>query len=161
MSTVVERIDTFFRYQIKNPKEPSFIKVGNPDDSDNSDDKPYVWHRPGFFTSWRPSNTVVVLCFDLPKPDLPKPGLTPPPPSLKEMLSNRLLESASSLRLDDPFAFHAVLIENLTTKFDESVWSWRDKIRVIEKVRIIMQKQTALNVPRVVTRKQRSRNQAF
>jgi hypothetical protein len=79
-----------------------------------------MWHKPGFFTSWRPSSTAVVLCFDL-------------PPSLKDPLLAALINSAAKL-LDEPFAFHAILTEKLAAMYDSALWSWRDLVRDLEKV---------------------------
>lgn len=81
----------------------------------------YLWHRLGFFTSWMYSNTLVVLCFDL-------------PPALKGWLSNYLQDPATRFRVEDPFEFHAVLTEKVTEMYDIAVWSWRNLIRDLEKV---------------------------
>jgi hypothetical protein len=81
----------------------------------------YEWHKLRFFTSWRPSNNSVILCFDL-------------PPSLRQSLSTSLKDPVYQLRLEDPFAFHSLLIEEVIVLYDDAVWSWRDLIRDLEKV---------------------------
>lgn len=131
-SAEIERIDSFFRFLIKQPADLPNRAVFGVQNIGAS----YMWHRLGFFTSWTPSNTLVVLCFDLPL-------------ILKDSLST-LLNSANRLGSDDPFSFHAILIEELTVMYDRAVWSWRDLVRDLEKLWIIMRKQTVLNVPRIV-----------
>jgi hypothetical protein len=112
-----KRIGSFFRFLIKEPIK----NLDNPINDERKADNLYTWHRLGFFTSWKPSNTSIVLCFDL-------------PPSLKHSLSTFLMNPATRLHLDDPFAFHAVLTEEITAMYDKALWSWRDLVRDLEKV---------------------------
>ncbi len=84
-------------------------------------DVSYKWHKLSFFISWLASNATIVLCFDV-------------PPSLKAALLNSLSKSGNPLQIDDPFALHAVLVEDVIAFFDTVLWSWRDLIRDLELV---------------------------
>jgi len=111
----VERIGSQFRFLVKQPEEKH---RAFPNDLPKID-APYLWHRLGFSTYWKPSNSVV-LCFDLPL-------------SLKDSLIASIPASAGRFHLDDPFSFHSVLIEGVVERFNVALWSWRNLIRDMEK----------------------------
>ena len=116
-----EREDTFFRFLIKEAREETWANPpinGLPEVSLG-----YEWHRLGVFTTWLPANVAVILCFDFPS-------------SVKDALSSSILKSTISLRLDDPFAVHVVLIEKLVALYDKALWSCRNLVRDMEKVRV-------------------------
>jgi hypothetical protein len=130
ISPEVDRAGSIFRFLVKEPNNDPTPLINT---ARNIDIR-YKWNRLGFFTSWAPSNTVLVLCFDLPL-------------VLKDSLQTCLLNSESRLQIDDPFWFHALLIEELAVMYDKALWSWRHLIRDIEKVWITVEKQTALTYP--------------
>lgn len=106
---------SFFRFLIKEPsaeQEPT------------ADKKPsYHWHKAGFFTSWQSSNASVILCFD-------------PPHSLQESLSRSVTSSGATLRAEDPFAVHPIIVEEIAALFNRAVWGWRDLVRGLERNRV-------------------------
>ena len=114
---VVDHTGTMFRFLIKEPRDRSMDPIK--DVSENT--ITYVWHTLGFFTSWMPLNGSVVFCFDL-------------PPSLKDSLFVSFRDSTTPIRMDDPFAVHVVLLEEVISLFDHVLWSTRDLVRGIEKV---------------------------
>jgi hypothetical protein len=109
--TVTEKLGSCFCFLVKDP-----VKLGLQPSLINDIKTSYVWHKLGFYTIWTPIKGLVVLCFGLPL-------------SVKKSLLD-----FDHLYLDDPFSFHAILIDKVTTLYDTSLWSWRDLVRGIEKV---------------------------
>jgi len=90
---VIETSNTFFRLLIKEPMNsrtvwPKAVQKINAS---------YTWHRLGFFTSWWPNNSLVVLCFDL-------------PPAIITSISNFLLNPQNDLPVLEPFSVHTILL---------------------------------------------------
>lgn len=86
----------------------------------------YQWHELGFFTQWRPSTGMVVLCFDLPS-------------SLQDTIRKALLESSTPIPLSHPFALHAILLEHIVNLYNRALWEWRDYVRKLEKHRATLE----------------------
>jgi hypothetical protein len=82
---------------------------------------PYDWHKPGFFTSWTPQGKTVILCFNAPT-------------ILKEAIIRSAMATDLELEMHMPFKLHNILVEEIVTLFDKSVWAWRDLVRDLEKV---------------------------
>jgi hypothetical protein len=76
-----------------------------------------------FFTRWKP-DSCVTLCIDTPA-DMPF--------ELKAAMANDM--RLKSLAESDPFAMYVPLMDHLIKLYDESVWSMRNMVRPIEKVR--------------------------
>ena len=51
-------------------------------------------------------------------------------PQFQEYLSGNMHSNTSS----DPYAIHAVLLQLVTTLYDESIWAFRDLLRGLEVV---------------------------
>jgi hypothetical protein len=115
-TTNVKIIGTQFRFLVKQPNEKQLVFPNNIPKVD----VPYLWHRLGFSTYWKPLNHVV-LCFDLPL-------------SLIDSLKASIPASTARLHLDDPFSFHSLLMEGVIELFNAALWSWRNLIRNMEKV---------------------------
>lgn len=106
MVVATKDIGSSFCFKVKEPvKLPCSVRVS------------YVWHTMAFYTIWTPSKQLVVLCFGLPA-------------TMKCQLSH-----LGQLTLDNPVSFHAILSQKVATLYDASLWSWRDIVRDIEKVR--------------------------
>jgi hypothetical protein len=101
---------TYFRFLIKD-----IVKTSQP--LPEYQVTSYHWHRMGFYTIWTSDKTLVVLCFGIPD-------------DLESSLSN-LIE----LHRDDPFSFHTKIIEGIVKLFDSTLWTWRNFVRDLEKVR--------------------------
>src|SRR4051812_39593150 len=107
-------IGSQLRLQIKQPAE-----IIPPASRAYSIDANYVWHHLRVSIQWTPFKNVIVLCFGL-------------PPSLKNSFSN-----LAELRLDDPFSFYTILVEDVLKLYDKALWSWRDRVRDLEQVCIL------------------------
>jgi len=116
---VLETLNTFFRFLIKEPMNSETVWSKTVQKINTS----YIWHRLGFFTSWRPTNFLIVLCFDL-------------PPSIMSSISTFLLSPQNDLQLLEPFSVHTVLLEHVIKLYDIALWSFRDIIRDLEKHRL-------------------------
>ena len=104
-------IDSYFRFLIKEPtNQAPFLTHAN------NVKTFYTWHKLGFYTTWTPLKSLTVLCFGL-------------APHLKHLLSN-----LEQVQLEDPFSFHAIVVEKIIGLYDSSLWSWRDLIRQLEEV---------------------------
>ena len=80
----------------------------------------YSWAEMSFYTKWTPHFTLN-LCFDVP------------------MAFQIRLRQALDLReqpfgVDDLYASHVTILDQILMMFDESVWALRDGVRQIEKV---------------------------
>jgi hypothetical protein len=84
-------------------------------------DTSYVWQEMGFFTSWSPSKTLILLCFNI-------------YPSLKTSLSDFMLNPTNDVRVADPFTLHIVLVETIVELYDSALWAFRDIVRALEQV---------------------------
>lgn len=91
-------------------------------DNQSLDHHEYEWYEMGFFTTWIPTGSQLVLCFNIPR-------------ILHARLQTIFL-SPSSPKLPDIYSLHAVIIDEIIKLFDKSVWSLRDVIRKIEVVRL-------------------------
>lgn len=116
--SLIEKTDTFFRFLIKEPNDIHTSWSGCTPKINTS----YIWHRLGFFTSWTPPNTLVVLCFDLPE-------------VFKSSLTASILDPANEVGAVCPFRFHTILFEKTLDFYNSAVWSFRDAVRGIERVR--------------------------
>lgn len=107
---LIELSGTWFRFLIKQTKRE------NP-----STDPSYVWDKIGFFTNWLSADQQVILCFDLPS-------------TLQSRLQSTLPSNSENFSLNDPYSLHATIVEEVSATFNNSVWSLRDLVRMVEKV---------------------------
>ena len=74
-----------------------------------------------FLSLWTPQHTRI-LCIATPR-------------EFKEQLQHTLANLSSDMDSVDPYSLHIPLVEVLLTLYDQSVWSIRDLVRDVEKVR--------------------------
>ena len=108
-----------FRFLIKEPSHQQNTTV----DRQEGNKASYKWHKAAFFTAWQCKNTSIILCFDLPR-------------FLQESILQSVIGSGTKLRAEDPFAIHAIIVEQIAVLFDRAVWAWRDLVRGLEKNRV-------------------------
>lgn len=111
---------TWFRFLIK------MIQKVDEDPHDQgpeyaTKEKGYRWFETTVFTRWDRSGASQVLCVDA-------------PPDCSAGLLKALKTQTSGLDFRDPFAMHAILIDQIVTYSDISVWRIRDPVRTLEKV---------------------------
>ena len=105
-------------------------------DSKGLDHHEYEWYEMGFFTTWMSTGSQVVLCFNVPQ--------------ILHIRLRTIFLSPSTPKLPDIYSLHAVIIDEIITLFDKSVWTLRDIIRKIELVEpgsYLVEKDTATNRP--------------
>lgn len=73
-----------------------------------------------FFGRWEPGHCMV-LCVDTPD-------------CFREQMKHTMESERGALDLNDPFALHIPLMDQIITLYNQSVWSIRDLIRRMEKV---------------------------
>lgn len=81
----------------------------------------YKWHEMTFLSLWTPQHTQI-LCIATPR-------------EFNEQLLHTLVYLSSDMDPADPYSLHVPLVEVLLTLYDQSVWSIRDLVREVEKVR--------------------------
>lgn len=84
--------------------------------------KDYKWYEMTFVSRWEALGSGRILCIDTPE-DFPS------------MLSTILGDT--TVDLNDPFAMHIPLLQEIVRLNDKSVWAIRDPIREVEKVRVV------------------------
>jgi hypothetical protein len=114
-----DEIGTFFRFLIKEAKQRTPTNAHHVRKVEFA----YDWYKLSFFTDWHTSGKVITLCFGL--PDM-----------VKDSIVKAVRTNGMKIPLVDPFALHAVLIEEVVALFDQALWHWRDLVRRIEKVRV-------------------------
>ncbi|KAK3987792.1 hypothetical protein QBC44DRAFT_116468 [Cladorrhinum sp. PSN332] len=117
---------TWFRILIKMIRKESDDPHDDGPEYAMNPDKDYQWYETTVFTRWdraSPVNRCQVLVVDAPS-DCP------------EELSKALKKQTAGLNFQDPFAMHAILIDQLATYCDISVWRIRDPVRHLEKTRM-------------------------
>ncbi|KAG8623515.1 hypothetical protein KVT40_008491 [Elsinoe batatas] len=84
---------------------------------------PYGWSEIGVFTRWQPDGrvTVLVQCDDRPE--------------IVDAIKQLHLDTFLAQCQKDPYAIHALILDQLVKEFDDSVWSWRKWVREFEKGR--------------------------
>ena len=80
----------------------------------------YSWAEMSFYTKWTPHSTLN-FCFDVPT-------------TSQIRLRQALNSGERPFGLDNPYASHVRILDQILTLFDESVWALRDGVRQIEKV---------------------------
>ena len=110
---------SFFRFLIKEPSREEDI-TANQNEGDNAS---YRWHKAGFFTVWQCRKVSVILCFDLPQ-------------FLQDSISRSIISSGTTIRVEDPFAIHSIIVEEIAVLYNRAVWGWRDLVRGLEQNRI-------------------------
>ncbi|KAI9885707.1 MAG: hypothetical protein M1823_002472 [Watsoniomyces obsoletus] len=75
-----------------------------------------------FFTTWFPSNQIVIVCFDTPQ-------------VFQKRLQSVLQQQQGSVNYPDPYVFQVLIIDEIINLHDQSIWSIRDHTRALEKVR--------------------------
>ncbi|KAF2474351.1 uncharacterized protein BDR25DRAFT_215887, partial [Lindgomyces ingoldianus] len=83
----------------------------------------YVWHKLTFVSHWLP-NRCAVLCIGVPT-------------SFRCLLHSALLSMWPTIPPFEPYSLHVAVIEAVVSLQDSTVWSVRDIVRSIEKVRQI------------------------
>jgi hypothetical protein len=81
----------------------------------------YKWHEMTFFSLWTPQYSQI-LCFSVPR-------------EFNERLLHTLAHLSFDMNPADPYSLYIPLVEALLTLYDQSVWSIRDLVRDVEKVR--------------------------
>ncbi|KAF2632494.1 hypothetical protein BU25DRAFT_381962 [Macroventuria anomochaeta] len=81
----------------------------------------YTWSEMTFFSRWE-SGHCMMLCVDTPD-------------GFQEQLEQIMESEQGALDLNDPFALHMPLMDQIITSYDQSVWNIRDLIRRVEKER--------------------------
>ncbi|KAH0552956.1 hypothetical protein GP486_006846 [Trichoglossum hirsutum] len=92
-----------------------------PSCGDSARGTPYKWHKMDFVTKWSPPNQNVVLCFSTSRDSQDQ---------LRDALSSRL----ENRNVCDPYMLHTVIVDEVLSIFDRSVWSLRDLVLSVEKV---------------------------
>lgn len=99
--------NTWFKFQIKQvSKDPTV----------------YTWNDFTFFTTWTPIGTHTILCFDV-------------IPEFHDVIHSAL-QSEIDKMISDVYIIHSTLVSLILKFYDESVWTLRDHVRVIEKRRM-------------------------
>ena len=80
----------------------------------------YSWAEMSFYTKWTPHFTLN-FCFDIPM-------------ASQIQLRQALCSCEQPFGLNDPYASHVRILDQILMIFDESVWALRDGVRQIEKV---------------------------
>lgn len=75
----------------------------------------------GFFVHWEPPNSTTILCFDVPN-------------NMKESVKSALLSNTDGLDLTDPYAVFGIIIYEVISLYNDSVWSLRNHICIVEAV---------------------------
>jgi hypothetical protein len=83
-------------------------------------DQRYFWYEMSFFTYWSPTYCMT-LCIGTPD-------------DLELRLAAILSADSESVNVFDPFAMQVLLVDQVITIYDQSVWDIRDVIRKVEKV---------------------------
>lgn len=95
---------------------PARAGLSKPIHSENSTQYGWTWHEMGFFVQWKPLTGTTVLCFDLPQ-------------ALQTSVQAALgRDPGGKVYSSDPYSLFAVLIEELLSLYDASVWSIRNHI---------------------------------
>jgi hypothetical protein len=84
----------------------------------------WEWYEMGFFVHWTPHSTTI-LCFDLPE-------------HLKVSLQSALTSSTDKPDFSNPYSVFPVLLYELLSLYDSSVWSIRNHICDWEAVSLYM-----------------------
>ena len=79
----------------------------------------YIWHEMSFHTR-RNAESTIVLCFDVPGPIQTR---------IEHALSDK-----RELDLRDIYALHAVILDEVVSLYETSVWALRDLVRTYEVV---------------------------
>jgi hypothetical protein len=90
---------------------------------DLPDSKDYRWHEMTYLSIWQNSGRRQILCIDTPDYFAPRMQLA--------------LESKPLLSLQDPFAMHSPLLDEIVGVYDMAAWSLRHPIRDFEKVHFL------------------------
>ena len=86
----------------------------------------YVWYEMEFFISWITLNQVLVICFETPK-------------VFQDRLFLAVEHSKENTDRLNPYFFPILIMDEVITLHDESVWGLRDHIRGIEKVGLLIE----------------------
>ncbi|KAH8723846.1 nucleoside phosphorylase domain-containing protein [Phaeosphaeriaceae sp. PMI808] len=73
----------------------------------------WEWYEMGFFTSWKPSGSLTLICFDLPTISQSK---------IQERIGSHIADNSS------PHSLFLVISDELLRLYDDSVWSIRNHI---------------------------------
>lgn len=100
-------LDTWFRFLVKDVTQDA---RGN-----------YLWHEMTFCSRWTPEGCTV-LCIGTPK-------------LFQDLLHDTLSRMWPILPQSEPFSLHVPIVEAVVAMQDSSIWSVRDAVRSMEKVR--------------------------
>ena len=84
----------------------------------------YEWYEMGFFTRWISPGEQIMFCFDIPQ-------------TLEDRLQTLFLSPSTTPKLPDIYSLHVIVIDEMVKLFDNSVWSLRDTVRLIELVKLL------------------------
>lgn len=83
--------------------------------------KEYYWEKIKVFTKFQPLKSDIMICFDT-------------PPSFKDAIKEAVIYQYLNFEKRDPFLMPSIVIGEVVSLFDISVWTLRDLIRTIEQV---------------------------
>ena len=81
----------------------------------------WEWYEMGFFVHWTPPHSTTILCFDLPEP-------------LQASIQSALTSSVDKTEFSDPYSVFSVLLDEILSLYNTSVWSLRNHICAAEAV---------------------------
>lgn len=112
-------IDTCFKFIIKDLISPKNTVGGD-----------YVWHEMTFCCTWVDQKELVILCFDFPE-HLQESLIS----TVSRTLNPTVSTDSAQLMTYSFGSLHCTIVEQVVSLYDDSVWSIRDSLRHLEKVR--------------------------
>ncbi|KAF2179935.1 purine and uridine phosphorylase [Zopfia rhizophila CBS 207.26] len=82
----------------------------------------WEWYEMGFFVHWTPPHSTTLLCFDIPG-------------HMRASLRSALSSSIDNIDLSDPYSVFSIIIYELLSLYNDSVWSLRNHICGVEATR--------------------------
>ena len=82
----------------------------------------WEWYEMGFFVHWKPFSTTV-FCFDVPK-------------HFQIALESTLVTKKETIMFSDPFSAYRIILNEVISLYNDSVWSIRNHICAWESVRL-------------------------
>lgn len=81
----------------------------------------WTWYEMGFVVHWKAPRSVSILCFDLPE-------------HLRSSLRSALSQKTEDIDLINPYTILSIILDEMFTLYDDSVWSLRNHICRVELV---------------------------
>lgn len=108
---------TSFRFLVKRNKEAAPLEPGA-----RSSWQAYEWDKLWFITRWDSATNWTVLCFDL-------------RPETRDRLCQIIATGDAFCDVSSVSCLHASIVGHVVESLNQSVWSWRDPVRALEKKR--------------------------